>query len=215
MTPRELQKNSPYTSAMTGCGFMLDEMTRILPLLMAEGSNALLKQEIENNEYLLIATKTTRSRAVPEFKRRYNAVSRDFWEKYLELTPKMQLLAMFFILLKAYKIYFDFQVEVVRNKWNSFNQTVTKNDLLSALSDIACNDEFVDSWSDETRDRVVAGFLAVIRRVGFIQGKSDELHELDYTDSELAFFVRIGEPWFLDAILIPPYRIDAIKSLAS
>lgn len=65
---------------MTGCGFMLDEMTRILPLFMAEDSNALLKQEIENNEYLLMVSKTTRSRVVTEFKRRYNAVSRDFWK---------------------------------------------------------------------------------------------------------------------------------------
>ena len=69
MTQRELQKNSPYLTGMIGYGFMLDEMNRIQSLLMADNSDALLKQEIENNDLLLIATKITRSRAIPEFKR--------------------------------------------------------------------------------------------------------------------------------------------------
>ena len=164
MTQRELQKNSPYTAGMTGCGFMVDEMTRALPLFMSEDSDALLKQEIQNNEILLMPTLVTRQKAVREFTRRFKAVPLSFWETYLTLSPKMQILAMFFVLLKAYKLYFDFQVEVVRNKWNSFNQTVSKNDFLAAISDIACNDEFVDSWSDNTRDRVASAFLSVLRK---------------------------------------------------
>lgn len=200
---------------MTGCGFMLDEMTRLLPLLMAEDSDALLKHEAEANEYLMVGTKATRMRMLPEFKRRYNAVPRGFWEQYLELSPRMQLLAMYYVLLKAYRIFFDFQVDVVRTKWQSFSRVVTNNDLLAALSDIACRDPFVDSWTDATRKRVAAAFRTAMRQVGFISGASDELRELDYADSELAFFARIGEPWFLDAILLPKYRIDAIKSLIS
>lgn len=214
MTQRELQKNSPYTAGMTGCGFMVDEMTRALPLFMSEDSDALLKQEIQNNEVLLITSLKTRQRAVSEFNRRFKSVPLAFWKAYLTMTPKMQILAMFFVLLKAYKLYFDFQVEVVRNKWNSFNQTVSKNDFLAAISDIACNDEFVDSWSDNTRDRVASAFLSVLRKVGFISDKDGDLRQLEYSDEDLSFFVRIGEPWFLDAILIPPYRIETIKSIA-
>ncbi|MBD5357712.1 MAG: DUF1819 family protein [Bacteroides sp.] len=215
MTQRELQKKSPYTAGMTGCGFMIDEMNRILPLLMEDNSDALLKQEIESNELLLITTKTTRCRAVPEFKRRYTSMPRSFWEKYLMLSPKMQNIAMFLVLLKAYRIYFDFQIEVVLRKWNSFDQTVTKNNLLAALSDIACNDAFVDSWSDDTRGKIASAFLSVLRKVGFIPEKANDLHSLDnYTDEELKFFVQIGEPWFLEAILLPQYRIETIKSIA-
>lgn len=215
MASLKIQNKSIYSSGMTGCGFMLDEMTRMLPLLLADNSDELLKQEIEDNNVLLIATKSSRRRAIPEFKRRFKSMGKDFWERYLELSPKMQSLAMFFVLLKAYRIYFDFQVETVRNKWNSFNQTISKNDILSAISDIACKDEFVDSWTEETRDRVASAFLSVLRKIGMIDGKENKLQELDYSDCELTFFVRIGEPWFLDAMLLPPYRIDNIKSLIS
>lgn len=214
MTQRELQKNSPYTAGMTGCGFMVDEMTRVLPLFMSEDSDVLLKQEIQNNEVLLIASLKTRQRAVSEFNRRFKAVPLSFWETYLTMAPKMQILAMFFVLLKAYKLYFDFQVDVVRNKWNSFNQSVSNNDFLAAISDIACNDEFVDSWSDSTRKKVASSYMSILRKVGFISDKDGDLRQLEYSDEDLSFFVRIGEPWFLDAILIPPYRIETIKSIA-
>jgi hypothetical protein len=212
-TRRELQQQSLYTAAMTGCGFMLEEMNRILPLLMADNSDVLLKQELDSNEHLLISNLKTRSRAIPEFKRRFNAVPKSFWGAYLNLSPKMQTLAMFFVQLKAYKMYFDFQVDVVRRKWNSFSQMVTKNDLLSCISEIACNDPFVDSWSDNTRNKIASAYITVLRKVGFLYEKGDGIHQLEYSDTELHFFVQMGEPWFLDAILLDPYRIDAIKSM--
>lgn len=214
MTQRDLRRNSPYTAGMTGCGFVVDEMTRMLPLFMAEDSDALLKQEIQNNEVLLIPSLKTRQRVISELNKRFRAVPSTFWESYLTLGPQMQVLAMFFVLLKTYRLYFDFQVDVVRNKWNSFNQTVSNNDFLAAISDIACNDEFVDTWSDSTRAKIASSFLSILRRVGFISNKDGDLRQLEYSDEDLAFFVRIGEPWFLDAILIPPYRIETIKSIA-
>lgn len=106
MTKRELQKKSPYTAGMTGCGFMVDEMTRALPLFMPEDSDALLKQEIQDNEVLLITSLKTRQRAVSEFNRRFNAVPLSFWETYLTMTPKMQILAMFFCLVESLQTIF-------------------------------------------------------------------------------------------------------------
>lgn len=50
--------NSPYSAAMTGCGFMWEEMTNVLPLLMSDDSEALLKQEIIDNNYLMMRTET-------------------------------------------------------------------------------------------------------------------------------------------------------------
>jgi hypothetical protein len=211
-TLKGLQQKSTYSAAI-GCGFMLDEMTRVLPLLMADDSDARLKQELEQNEYLLISNLATRKKAITEMKRRYNAVPRSFWEEYLRLSSQMKTLAMFYVQLKTYKIYFEFQIEVVRHKWNSFSQTVTKNDLLSCLSDIACSDPFVDSWSDTTREKIATSYITVLRKVGFLDKNGNDIHAIECSDAELRFFVQIGEPWFLDALLLPPYRIDTIKTM--
>ena len=49
---------------------MINEMTAVLPLLMSDDADALLKDEIINNNLLKINTETTRRRAVAEFVRR-------------------------------------------------------------------------------------------------------------------------------------------------
>lgn len=66
--------NSPYSASVTGCGYMLDEMNNILPLLMSPEQDALLKKEIIENKYLMMNTENTRKRAVAEFRLRYNSV---------------------------------------------------------------------------------------------------------------------------------------------
>ena len=53
--------NSPYSASVTGCGYMLDEMNNILPLLMSSEQDALLKKEIIENKYLMINTENTRN----------------------------------------------------------------------------------------------------------------------------------------------------------
>ena len=54
--------NSPYSASVTGCGYMLDEMNNILPLLMSSEQDALLKKEIIENKYLMINTENTQRR---------------------------------------------------------------------------------------------------------------------------------------------------------
>ena len=75
----EKKIKSPYTAAMTGCGFMWEEMTHILPLLMSPDSEKLLKQEVIENNYIMLKTEHTRKRAIAEFVRRYNSVPHHFW----------------------------------------------------------------------------------------------------------------------------------------
>ncbi len=53
----EKKIKSPYTAAMTGCSFMWEEMTHILPLLMSPDSGKLLKQEVIENNYMSIHAK--------------------------------------------------------------------------------------------------------------------------------------------------------------
>lgn len=145
--------NSIYTAAMTGCGFMPDEMSALLPLLLSDDADALLKKETEENNLLLIKSESSRKRTVYEFKRRFNAVPRSFWEWYDTLSADTKRWAMFYVNLKTYRLYFDFQINVVLDRWRSISQEVTYSDIQSEIYQIAANDEFVDSWSEDTVGR--------------------------------------------------------------
>ena len=192
---------------------MIDEMTAVLPLLMSDNADALLRDEKINNRLLKINTEQTRKKAITEFKRRYKAMLLSFWKDYLDMSPQAQNVAMFFVVLKAYRICFDFQVNVVIKKWNSVSQSVTFNDVYMQMMEIAADDPFVDSWSDATKRKVVGSYLTILRKVGILDD-SDALHPVSLPDTDFAFYLTIGEPWFLEACLLQPYEIERIKDSA-
>ena len=199
---------------MTGCSFMHNEMKAMLPLLLSPDADALLKKEISENNILLIKSETSRKKAVLEFKRRFNAVPRVFWEWFSTVSESTQLWAMFFVNLKTYRIFFDFQVNVVLNNWNGISRTVTYNDILSEFYQISASNAFVDSWSKETKDRITSSFITLLRKVGLLDAKTSELRSPQVNEEEFAYFLKINEAWFLDACLLEPYVINRIKSYA-
>ena len=203
-----------YTAAMTGCSFMHNEMKAVLPILLSPDADTLLKKEISANNILLIKSETSRKKAVLEFKRRFNAVPRQFWEWFATVSESTQLWAMFFVNLKTYRIYFDFQVNVVLNKWNGISRTITYNDILSEFYQISASNAFVDSWSKETKDRITSSFITLLRKVGLLDAKTSELRSPQVNEEEFAYFLKINEAWFLDACLLEPYVINRIKSYA-
>ena len=199
---------------MTGCSFMHNEMKAMLPLLLSPDADALLKKEISENNILLIKSECSRKKAVLEFKRRFNAVPREFWEWFATVSESTQLWAMFFVNLKTYRIFFDFQVNVVLNNWNGISRTVTYNDILSEFYQISASNAFVDSWSKETKDRITSSFITLLRKVGLLDAKTSELRSPQVNEEEFAYFLKINEAWFLDACLLEPYVINRIKSYA-
>lgn len=203
--------SSPYNAAVTGCGYMLDEMNSILPLLMSPEQETLLKKEIIENRYLMMNTENTRKRAVAEFKRRYESVSSMFWEQYRLLSREAQTVAMFYVMLKSYKIFFNFQLNIVLSRWNSVRREVSKNDIMIEFNEISANDDFVDSWSEQTKNKVATTFLTMLRKIRMLDETSSELHPLQVKDSDFSYYLIHGEQWFLEACLLQPYEIKRIK----
>ena len=201
---------SIYSAALTGCSFMIDEMNACLPMLMDENSETLMKQEVSENNVMMMKSQKSRSKASLEFRRRYNAVSRDFWEKYLNMQRQQQLMAMYYVCLKTYRILFDLHINVALRKWKSANRIVTKNDAMTEIYEIAANDEFVDSWSEETKDRVASSFLTFMRKAGILN-ETGELQAPKLQDSEYAIFIEMGDEWFLQACFLEVYEIQRIK----
>lgn len=203
-----------YTASMTGCGFMFSEMKALLPLFLSEDSDNLIKQEITENNILLIRTETSRKRAVAEFRRRFNAVPRSFWDWFSTVSETTQLFAMFFVNLKAYRILFDFQINVVVNNWNGVSQSVTYNDILSEMYQVSANDEFVNGWSEDTKKKVVSWFITLLVKVGLLDKNTMQLSSPLINEEEFVYFIKINEAWFLEACLLDPFTINRIKSLA-
>ena len=116
--------NSPYSAAFTAGSFMMYETIRMLPLFLAENSEELIEQEIEENKYMMINSIVSRKRYISELKRRFNAVPRSFWEDFLEWDEPAQRLGILYVIITTYRILLEFHLNVTIKKWNSIDHEI-------------------------------------------------------------------------------------------
>lgn len=199
---------SPYSAAVTGGGFLFNETNALLPLLLDENAVALIKDEILHNNILHINSEKSRKRNVAEIKRRFDAMPRSFWNDYEDMDVEDKRIALFFVLLKTYKILFDFHVNVTMCRWRSALQDISIEDLMMEFNSISARDKFVDSWSDATKKKVASAYMSILRHVDMLNN-ANILQALK--PKNIDFYFAIGEPWFLDACLLEPYEIETLK----
>lgn len=206
------KSNSPYTAAITGGGFLFYEFKRILPLLMSGDAETRLKDEIENNQILQVNSRKARSNFVLEFKRRFVAVPLHFWQAWQGWSEEGQRVGLFYAIMKTYKLVFDFHFNVTVRRWNSVDHQLSKSDIMMEFNEIASHDEFVDSWSANTKGRCASTYLTILRQTGLLTEKTNELQSLHPDATEVAYYIHSGEEWFLEACLLYPYEIADYKS---
>lgn len=199
---------SPYTAAITGGGFLYEETCTLLPLLQSDNREELLKDEAINNRLLRINSETSRKRNIAEVSRRYDTMPAKFWLDFLEMQEEDQKVALFFVMLKTYKICFDFHINVTMRKWNSISKRVEHDDLMMEFNEIAAKDEFVDSWSEATKKRVASAYLTILRKINMI-GQDNSLNPIKCDNWN--YYIEMGDMWFLEACLLQPYQIENIK----
>ena len=205
---------SPYSAAFTAASMMHREMTAIIPLMMDENAEVLLKQEIEENKLLCINSLSSRKRVVSEFQRRFNAVPRGFWEHYMTMGEQAQRVALLYVMLKTYQLLFDIHICVTLNLWRSASGELQGSDVMLYLNELASQDSFVDSWSESTRKKVVTVYVLTLHQAGLMKDGSAALCQPDLRDDEWIYYIRMGEAWFLEACFLPTYRVNELKQKA-
>ena len=206
--------NSPYSASFTGAAMLFSDMNVAVKLLLEDDSPETIKTLRTDASYIQIKSAKSRERVTAEFVKRFRAVPQSFWSRYVGLPESEQRLALLYVILKTYRLLFEFQVNLAIPKYNSPDRIITKNDVNMALNEIASQDEFVDSWSAETRDRASSQYLTILRQSGLIDEGSGELQSPYVPDEAFLWYIQAGEVWFLQACFLPGYKIEQIKQLA-
>ena len=212
ITSKEIK--SPYSAAFTAASMMYREMNALIPLFQDEHAQELINKEIEENNLLCINSLMSRKRVVAELQRRFNAVPRSFWEQYLLLNEKTQRIALFFVLLKTYQLLFEMHVCMTLSMWRSADIHLDSSDVMLYLNELASQDKFVDSWTESTRKKVCSVYILMLHQAGLMQDGTAQLQEPSLSDEDWQLFIRIGEPWFIEACFLPTYRIRELKQKA-
>jgi Putative inner membrane protein (DUF1819). len=212
--PSHTVKKSPYSASFTAAALMHGEMNALLPYLLKDGLSETIKI-IENSvEILPIKSAAARYRIANEMVKRFKAVPQSFWVDYQMLPEHQQKLALFYVILKTYRLLYEFQLNVAVKRFNSANNSLQIDDLWMEFYNIAARDPFVESWTERTKKTCIQSYLTMLRQVGLLDPETSKLQRIDIAQEAYIPFAQLGELWFLQACFIPAYEIETIKSLA-
>lgn len=213
--PRQMQRhNSPYGASFTAASMMFSETLTVVQMLLEDNSVDTRKKLKEDAQYLKIQSVSARDRVMAELSKRFDTMPKSFWKDFLSKPEEQQRLALFYVLLKTYKLLFHFQVELALPKYNSIDRVLVNNDVMMCLNEIASKDEFVDSWSELTRKKISSTYITMLKQAGLIDKSSGELVPPTLSDEALSYYVLNGDVWFLQACFLPQYRIEQIRRSA-
>ena len=207
-------QKSPYNASFTAASMAFYEMNAVLPYLMKDCSKETVKKIEEDASILQIQSLSARKRILSELVKRFKVMPVSFWESYLQLEETAQRLDLFFVILKTYKLLFEFQINYLLEKFNSAAPVFSTEEVLIALNVIGANDELVDSWTDETKKKIISVYQVMLKQIGFLNAENGEISRLDIDKELFVRYIRLGEDWFLQACLLPLYEIENIKKLA-
>lgn len=168
-----------------------------------------------DRQYTRINNEASARKILTEFKRRYNALPPTFWTWYQELGDNAQRAALLYAIIKTYRLIFDFHIHVALKKWNSVDHTLVKEDLAMEMLDISSKDEIVDSWSEQTKSKLMSAYLTILRQADMLDKNTSELKPIRLVASDYKYYVESGDTWFLDACLLTPMeKNEVLNSLA-
>ena len=204
---------SVYSASFTACALRKMEFDAVLPLLMSEDCDALIKREVEDNRLMNIRSEAARNRIILEFKKRYTTMPRHFWEQYQNQTEDVQYLYLYYNILKCYRVIFDIALNVVIPKSRSVDNTLQTMDVAMGIAELATREETIASWTEKTIAKINARIVKLYLEINMLDKNTCELKPMRYDNDAYSYFVQQGDTWFLDVCLLPNYQKQEIIDL--
>jgi hypothetical protein len=195
--------NSTYTGSFGSGSLLHKETNALLPLLLLEQSDNLIKQEILHNNLLRINSEKSRKNTVSEIQKRFSVTNKSFWDFYVSRNEDEQKLLLFYLCLRVYRLMFDFHFNVTIKQWNSSTPEVEPYLYQMELNEIAGRDEKVYKWTDLTKTKVISVYMRILKDINILDPKTYRLKSIIVSDdSFFSYFIKAKDLWFLDACLL-------------
>lgn len=195
--------------ALTIGALFQPEFEVLLPILRSEEVEQELFKESKENKLLGIKTESSRKRILTDIRRRIKYCPLGFWDFYAKANDSQKKLMLFYLILKAYPIALDIQIEVVMMKWKKMERKLDKFDIQMRLVELASSNDTVGGWSETTKSNIALNFLRSLKESGLMK-KSELIKPNEQPPEFWRYFIQIGESWFLGASLLSKSERDQL-----
>lgn len=203
---------SRYSASFTAGSLLHKETSALLPLILSDNAEKLIRDEVNRNELLLINSESARKRTVHEIIKRFKQGETAFWRHYATSNDQQQKTLLFYLCLKSYALMFDFHINVTLKQWRSSSRTADPYFYQMEMEEIAARDEKVEGWSDTTKRKAISVYMRILRDINLLNSQN-ELQPIHFGDEFWKYFVTSNELWFLDACLLDLSERERIMRL--
>lgn len=198
-----------YSASFTSGALLFDEIDALADILADPRKDELLKYEIAHNQHMRVNSEEARKRKVTEIKYRSEQIDKDFWEYYVSCTSEEEKrLLLFYLVMKAHSLVFDFHFDVTLHQWKSGNTEIDPYFYTMKLNEIEAENDEVARWSDTTKAKIISSYQTMLRQARLMLGKTLVVPIVN--DSFWCYFVTKGDTWFLEACLMKQVKRQQI-----
>lgn len=190
-----------YSASFTAGGLLYSEFNALLEIISRKDWKDSLAAEIRNNQYLKINSETARIRVITEIKKRIKSIDSIFYDYFMVCNEQEKKLLLFYLMLKVYPLVFSFHFDVTIENWKKGVSIIDPYVYQMKLDELSASNPDVDSWSDQTKRKVITVYIRMLTETGFIINK--RLNPIQVNDQFWCYFIQNNNKWFLDTCLIP------------
>ena len=147
------------------------------------------------------AAESTQKRNASEILKRLRKAPRSIWEEIPGLPSKERRIALYYLILKTHSFFFDFHMEVLLQKWRMMDRSFSKKDVLRFIEKNMDDHPEMENWSEESKGRISRTVKLLLDQIDLID-ENQELQTVNVAGSLWELFIREGEAWFLEAMLL-------------
>jgi len=198
-----INNSKKYDTNFAAGGILYHEFKSLQKILLSDNFDELIKNEIEQNSVIGIATNAARKRIISQIIKRYKCAPNGFWTQFFDWNENEQKLGLFYLCLKTYPLILDIHFEVGLKKYKTGSK-LDAYDIQMRMDEIASADVNVAGWSDSTFKKLNTRYIKAIKDVGLFNGKTLQKPS-GVSNIFWNYFENSNESWFLEACFINTY----------
>lgn len=144
---------------------------------------------------------STQKRNASEVVKRLRSAPSGIWKEIPALPAQEQRIALYYLVLKAHAFLFDFHMEVLLQKWRVMDRSFSKHQVLQFIEENMDDHPEMENWSEESKKRISRTVKTLLKQIDLID-EEQKLQSLHASISLWELFIKEGETWFLEAMLL-------------
>jgi len=203
--------NQDYSLSFTAASLMVHETEQIAQLLNEHQDWKIVQELVIDENILQKGTVSTRKREFAEIKKRLLDINSTHINYILTCTRDELKLYCLYLCSKSYRLIFEFIVEVLRDKYLTFDYSILDSDYARFIEAKRANSDKLQKITEKTEYKIKQVIFRILEQSNLIDSSKLRNIQKPYVSDELFDLIKEDSPKYLACFLYADGEIKQIQ----